>query len=507
MNRRNFITQAAAPLLAGSPPAQVRRERKNILLIYVEQFQHDVASFAGGPAATPNLEKLAGQAVNFRTACTTTALCSPARAALFTGRLGHRTSLEDNCYGWHSPVIGLDLKQTTIIEWTRKKGYFTGYFGKWHLGADGPIRRGVDRYTASGFERPRRPGKTEKPDFSLTKPYYEKGRTFAEKPGFYRTVPGDYESTHTAQVARAGAGFLEEAGKSDRPFFLGLSFLAVHPPYDVPKPYSEMYDWQRVELPGNVHDRFERKPAYQADVMWPFHDTGHMSDDDWRRSIAFYRGFVTMLDQGLGQVLDALKANGLAENTLVVVLADHGDMNGAHNRYDKGPYAYDEVMRIPLLVRWPGAAARQITRHVHSMDLNQTIVEWAGLEPDAANVDSRSLRPLIEHGDSGWVTPDEAFHRYEWYNGLWFGIRAIRTPEFKYCFNPGGADELYDLRKDPGELVNLIDTPGVRSVQGGLEDRLLAYLEKTADHLVAPRLRDHLTAMRASVPAGTKGRL
>src|ERR1043166_2671788 len=101
MNRRTFLTQATAPLLAGSPSPPAGGERKNILLIYMEQFQHNVASFAGGPARTPNLEKLAAEAVNFRTACTTTALCSPARAALFTGRLGHRTALEDNCYGWH----------------------------------------------------------------------------------------------------------------------------------------------------------------------------------------------------------------------------------------------------------------------------------------------------------------------------------------------------------------------------------------------------------------------
>lgn len=504
MNRRNFLTQAAAPLVGASAAAAGAagaRERKNILLIYMEQFQHDVASFAGGPARTPNLERLAAEGASFRTACTTTALCSPARAALFTGRLGHRTGLEDNCYGWHAPVTSLDLRHTTLIEWARKKNYYTGYFGKWHLGPDGPIRRGVNRYPANGFERPRNPGKTSKPDFSLTKPYYEKGRIFEEKPGFYKTAAGSYESSPTKNVARAGAAFLVGAQKMDQPFFLTLSFIAVHPPYDVPKPYNTMYDWRSIQLPVNVHDNFTNKPGYQADVMWPFHDTGHMSDDDWRRSNAFYRGFATMLDRGIGEVLDAVRSNGFWDNTLVIVLADHGDMNGAHNRYDKGPYSYDEVMRIPLLVRWPGAKAREIHRHVHSMDLNQTIVEWAGLEPDAPGIDSRSLRPLIENGDGGWSTPDEAYYRYEWYNGLWFGVRAIRTPDFKYCFNPGGIDELYDLRKDPGELVNRIDDPSVAPLQRRLEDRLLAYLEGTRDTLVAPRLKDHLTFIRAKNPA------
>jgi arylsulfatase A-like enzyme len=273
---------------------------------------------------------------------------------------------------------------------------------------------------------------------------------------------------------------------------LTVSFNAVHPPYDVPQPYNSMYDWRSIELPVNLHDRFDRKPAYQADVMWPFHDTAHMSDDDWRRSTAFYRGYITLLDRALGEILQALKANNQWENTLVIVIADHGDMNGAHNRFDKGPYSYDEVMRIPLLVRWPGMKARQISRLVHSIDINQTVVEWAGLQPETPNLDSRSLRPLMERGDSGWNAPDEAYYRYEWYNGLWFGIRAIRTQDFKYCFNPGGIDELYELRNDPGELTNRIDAPDLAAVQRDLEDRLLVHLEQTGDARVASRLKAYV---------------
>ena len=500
MNRRNFLTQTAVPLLGAAAPAHSKRERRNVVLLYCEQFQHDVASFAGGPAKTPNLEKFAAGAVNFRTACTTTALCSPARGALFTGRLGHRTGMEDNPYGWHSRDTALDMRHTTLIEWARQKDYFVGYFGKWHLGHNGPIHRGAQRYPAAGFEPPRIPGKTMKPDFSLTRPFYEKGRTFPEKRGFYATAKGSYETCPSHNVAQSGVGFLKEAAERDQPFFLTASFMAVHPPYDVPAPYNTMYDWRSTSLPANLHDNFANKPSYQADVMWPFHDTAHMSEDDWRRCTAFYHGYVTLLDRALGELLDAIEANHLRENTLVVVIADHGDMTGAHNRYDKGPYSYDEVMRIPLLVRWPGMAPREVVRHVHSMDVNRTIVEWAGLEPVDPNVDSRSLRPLMERGDSGWNVPDEAFYRYEWYNGLWFGVRAIRTPEFKYCFNPAGIDELYDLRKDPAELNNCIDTPAVASVQRNLEDRLLEYLEQTQDTLVAGRLRDYLAAHRRVKP-------
>ena len=348
MTRRTFLQHTPLAATAQRPAA-----RKNILLLYCEQFQHNVASFAGGPAKTENLEKFAAQSVNFSSACTTTGLCSPNRAALFTGRLGHRTGLDDNCHVWHSRLSELNPKQTTLIEWARSAGYFTGYYGKWHLGADGPIQRGVERYPEIGFERNRSGGKTQRPDFEAPKRYYDKSKSFPEKPGFYSTEDGSYETCQAATYARQGASFLKEAAGSERPFFLTLSFNAVHPPYHVVAPYNKMYDWRSIAPPSNLLDDFRGKPRYQNDIMWPFHDTAHMSVDDWKRCIAFYRGFVTLLDRALGETLDAVRQNGFWDNTMIVVVADHGDMCGAHNRFDKGPYCYDEIMRIPMLVRAP----------------------------------------------------------------------------------------------------------------------------------------------------------
>jgi arylsulfatase A-like enzyme len=484
MKRREFLISAGATVAHAAAG-----NRRNILLLYCEQFQHDIASFAGGPARTPHLETLAGDSVVFRTACTNAGLCSPNRSALFTGRLGHRTGLDDNCNVWHSRLEGLDPRHTTLIEWARRKNYFIGYYGKWHLGADGPILRGADRYPANGLERDRQPGKTRKPDFQAPKRYYDKTRTFTEKPGFYNTEKGTYEACHTAQIARQGAAFLKEAATVQRPFFLTLSFNAVHPPYQVPAPYNTMYNWRDIALPASVHDDFRGKPAYQNDIMWPFHDTAHMSDDDWRRAMAFYRGFVTLLDRGVGEVFDAVKAHGLWDDTLIVFVADHGDMCGAHNRFDKGPYCYDEIMRVPLVVRVPGAKGRQVRRHVCSVDINRTLADWAGFEPDIPNADSRSLLPLIERGDAGWTGPDEAFYRYEWYDGLWFGIRAMRTPDHKFCFNPAGVDELYDLRQDPAERHNLAGTLETKSIENDLARRLLGHLEQCGDALAAAKLK------------------
>lgn len=478
-SRLKIGTLAFASIFAFNSGNAEGQEKKNVLFILCDQFQFNVASYCNGSAQTPNLDKLARQSVNFLSACTTTALCSPARSALFTGRWGHRTGVDDNCNVWHSRLNGLDLEQTTLIDWAREKDYFQGYFGKWHLGSNGPARRGVTRFPNNGTEVGN--SKTQRPNFDITKKYYEKGKVFEEKPEFYGTAKGTYEDTYTKQLATQGIEFLNEATKTKLPFYLTVSFPGPHHPYIIPKEYANMYDYKKVELPKNFHDSYINKPQYQSDVFWYTCDVGHMTEDDWRKANTYYWGYITMIDRAIGEILDALKKNGLWENTLIVFTTDHGDMVGAHGRYDKGPYAYDEVMRIPMLIRVPNQPAHEINRQVSLMDLNQTLVEWMNLNPTQPNVDSRSLFPLIKNGDEGWNTPDEAFYCYEWYNGLWFGIRTIRTPEFKYSWNAVGIDELYDLKNDPIEMNNIINASSIIETKKLLQNKLLNYLKQTED--------------------------
>ncbi len=480
-----------------SNPAAVARPKafKNALLFCCEQFQHDAPEYVGGPVRTPNFAALAREATNFHTACTVTGLCSPSRAALFTGRLGHRTGLDDNCSSWHSRLSALGENQTTLIEGARRKGYFVGYYGKWHLGYDGPIRRGAHRFQYGGFDRNAEPGGSPqpKPDFNEFERYYDKSVKHEEKPGYYSTAKGTYEDTETYRIGKQAIDFVEESQKTGLPFFLTLAFNAVHPSYVVPPPYNQMYDYRTVKLPSNLNDTFQGKPDFQREVLWPYHDTGHMTEYDWRKSRAYYYGFISLLDRTFGQVTQALKDNGCWDNTLIVVVADHGDMCGAHNRFDKGPYSYDEILRVPLLVRVPGLPAGEISRHVSTIDVNRTLAEWMGLQPDVPNVDSRSLFPLIRDGDKGWDASDEAYYRYEWFCGRWYGIRAIRTPEHKYSFNPTGIDELYDLKQDPGEMQNLAYSSAHEKIKAELQERLLVHLQAVEEPLLYRKLRSHVS--------------
>ena len=116
------------------------------------------------------------------------------------------------------------------------------------------------------------------------------------------------------------------------------------------------------------------------------------------------------------------------------------------------------------------------------IDVNQTIVDWLDLKPDNGQRFGRSLLPLIRREKDAWGgVPDVAFYRYEWYNGKWYGIRAVRTPRWKYCWNPVGIDELYDLKNDAGETVNRIGDPKAAGELKRLQRRLIAHLEETGD--------------------------
>lgn len=465
--------------------AQAERPAKkhNVVLVTFDDLRQDTPAFNGGPAKTPNMDRLAAVSTNFRNAMTTVGLCSPSRATLFTGRYGHQTGLDDNCHVWHSRLFGLDESQSSVIEWADDAGYFVGYFGKWHLGADGPIKRGADRFPERGIERGRGPGERyRKPSgYDNISQFYESGRTFEEKPGYFGTRKGTFEQTSEHHDSLQAVEFLSEAAKDNRPFLLCVNYHGPHPPYIVPAPYNTAYSPDSVDLPKNFLHVGKDTPRYQNDPLWYWHDVDHLSPLDWRKMNTYYWGFVTMVDRAVGLVLDAVRELQLMDDTLIVLVGDQGSMLGEHKLYDKGPYCYDELMRIPILLFVPGSKGGTVERQVSLIDVNQTIVDWLELRPTGKR-HSRSLLPLAKDPENGWQgVPDETFYRYEWYNGKWYGVRAVRTPHWKYCWNPVGIDELYDLKNDPGEMVNRINDVEVASTLRKLQRRLDKHLKETED--------------------------
>ncbi len=479
------LATSTIPLVASAATKhQSNKEIKNVVFIITDDMRLDMTAYGGGKLQTPNIDMLRQESVTFANACTTTGLSSPSRAALFTGQLGHRTKLEDNLNLWHCEDLTLDAAHTTIYEWASTAGYNVGYFGKWHLGYITPDQRGAEHYVGSANEIGI--AKQPRPNYHVTQKYYPDAEgnieLFDEKPEYYSTLNSSYEKSEAKKQVDLGIQFIDELVEGEnRPFFLTLSFHTPHPSYKVPEPWNKMYDYREVELPQSVHSR-QAGLDFQYDILWPWMDVEHMSDDDWRKTISYAMGLCTMFDKALGEFFDKLKEEDLWENTLIIFTSDQGTMLAEHGLYDKGPYAYDGLMRIPMLVKMPSVEAHEVMHQVSLIDINQTLVEYMNLQPSNATRDSRSLLPLIKEGDDAWTNvPDEAFYRYEKYNGRWFGVRTIRTPHYKYSFNPLGSDQLYDLVQDPFEMHNLIDNTAYSETLRMLRTRLLVHLQKCND--------------------------
>lgn len=461
--------------------------RPNILILMFDDMRFDSFSYRGGPVSTPNIDALAAESTRFDMAITTTGLCSPSRAAFFTGRWGHRTGLDDNVELWHSRLTELNIAEDDIIQTASRNGYNVGYVGKWHLGANGPALRGADFVGAFTEETAYSRFYTPYQGFELIQHYNAGGRDDnGEKREYYQTLPGTFEDSDLGSRVTSGREFFAQAAQSEEPFFGVVSFQQPHPPYRVVEPYASMFDPAEIEMPDNYNAPRVNKPLALEYPFWPWHDVSHMTDADWRETRAHYYGAIAGIDRAVGELIAELRAQGLYDDMHIIFIGDQGSMIGEHGLYDKMAYAYDELMRIPLLIRDPSADPSIVERHVSLIDVPATIYDWMGVQPTLP-LDGQSLAPVIE-GTGELSGPDDALYAYEWYNGSWFGLRSLRTPGFKYVWNPGDSrDELYDLVNDPGELSNLIDSSAhsdtLHALRMRLHERLVEVEDPSAERL------------------------
>jgi arylsulfatase A-like enzyme len=376
------------------------------------------------------------------------------------------------------------------IEAGADAGYRVGYFGKWHLGPDGPRERGAAE--SSRAIDARQVPFDEKPgghSYAAVAARYaeERRRLVSGNPPFYGELPGGREQTHAFRLVEEVRGFLERHAHSGgtTPFLLTASFTGPHFPHYLPGSYARRYLPEEVPLPASLGDDFAGKPWFHRVPWWPSMDTAPFDEAEWRRAIAYTWGHMTMVDEAIGCVLDLLAKHGHDQDTAVLFAADHGDMCGEHNRFDKAAYFYEEVLRIPLCVHLPGAGPAVNAAPVSFIDLGTTLFHLLGEQDHGAATDGRDLSPLVgtNRVPSDW--DDAAYASYHLYNGISFECRCVRTATHKYVWNPQDVDELYDLDRDPAELTNLIDRRDYACVRAELSAQLRSWLLAAGDPLPA----------------------
>jgi arylsulfatase A-like enzyme len=241
-----------------------------------------------------------------------------------------------------------------------------------------------------------------------------------------------------------------------------------------------MYNPDDVVLPGAFGETFANKPAVQR-VYQQHWRTDNFTLPEWRRIIAAYWGFVTLIDEQIGRVLAEMQALGLSDDTAVIFSTDHGSFEGNHQLNDKGPAMYDDTYRIPLIARVPGLTQPKIVdRYVSLLDLTATFLDLAGIAVPR-RYDGQSLLPLLR-GAPATPAPEHVFAEFHGHH-FPYSQRMIRTRRHKLVMNPADICELYDLEKDPDELVNRIDQADYASIQRDLFTRLYRQVISSGDRL------------------------
>lgn len=464
----------------------------NIVLIQTDQQRRDsVGVYGNETVRTPTIDQLAREGVVFDYAFSPIPLCAPARASLLTGErpLSHGIlfNREFNISGrcdFHSCDV-------TLPKILSSHGHLCTHVGKWHVGSDltpHDCEFGGVHYPGYGYpdSHPHYLAYLDSvgADFVLRDRLYSRWPDGSDKYLLAAVQDGPEEASVPHYLTNLAIDAIRAAARTGSPFYLQLDFWEPHAPYILPRRYAEMYDPDTIEPWPNFADDMHGKPEIQR-AYRRYWGIDRFSWDEWRRLVAMSYGSVTLLDDQVRRVIAALSEFGLRESTAVLFTSDHGGMVGAHGLEDKGPYLYDEVCRVPLVARVPGAAGgRRSDALVYNMDLMPTILELAGCGVPS-ELDAVSLLPVIR--GQALSVRDAAEPVYAEFHGhqIPYEQRMVRTRDAKYVFNAGDIDELYDLKQDPGEMTNLVGAGGCEDLLSEMRLLLRAKLVDTRDPILA----------------------
>lgn len=441
---------------------------KNFLFIMTDtQSQDMVGAYGERRVETPNLDRLAKSGVAFTRGYTTCPLCTPARSSIFSGLHPQVNGAWANNM---APASNFPLMGTIF----RNLGYKTAYTGKWHLDGTGYFGDGV---AGGGFDQEWwYDGKCYAEDIGLER--FQKYRRCQTTTDLKENGFEDEGSIWAHRVADRALDFLSKAG--DQPFVLAVSFDEPHGPFVAPPEYWGRFPHADIPRRPNFAASLEGKPSLQQSAR------EYRSEAEWplaTKKLSKLYGCNSYVDQEIGRVLDALEGP-LRRDTVVIYTSDHGDMRGSHGLSSKGPMMYDEITRVPFIIRAPGCASMRTDSLASHVDIIPTMLELAGQEPVEC-LQGKSLVPVLK--DTGREvngTVFLGFHRFALNHDGWGGFYPIRcavTKRYKLSINLLDKDELYDLQNDPYEMKNLIDDPGFASERDWLHQEILNEMERIRD--------------------------
>jgi arylsulfatase A-like enzyme len=430
-----------------------QKDKPNVIFILADQWRADAVGYAGNKdVITPNLDRLAKESLVFENAVTVMAVCAPWRASFLTGQY----PLTNGVFYNDKP---LPSEAVTLAEIYKEQGYRTGYIGKWHLNGH---KRGEDAFSARDKPVP----KDRRQGFDYWK---VREVTHDYNDSFYYDENNEkqyWEGYDAFSQTDSAISYIHK--NKDYPFLLMLSWGPPHNPYHTaPEEYKAMYDPSKINLRENVPEHLQ---------------------DSARQVIADYYAHITALDKAVGDLLDAVDKQGIADNTIFVFASEHGDM-----LFSKGVLRkqrpWDESIKVPLLVRYPKKLTkpRRIKRPIDTPDLLPTLLGLSGINVPKSVEGKDYSEPLLQGKD----IPDDGalimlpvpFHEWNFSNGG-REYRGIRTERYTYVKDLLGPWLLYDNENDPYQQKNLVDMKEYSGLQKSLENELQSKLQQTKDEFL-----------------------
>jgi len=448
--------------------------RPNIVVVLVDDMRWDEFGAAGHNfIMTPNIDRIAKEGAYFINAFATTPLCSPSRASFLTGQYAHTNGIIDN-----TARNEQSHQLNTFPKQLHDNGYATAFIGKWHMGNDDSKRPGFDYWVSLKGQ-----GEAIDPALNIN--------------GELQTVRGYVTDILIDHSLR----FINQ--KRDQPFLLYLSHKALHPNITQRDDGSVVDIGEGGFIPAKRHlgmyetAVFKRRPNYNIPPLDKpalarrIDGLPSLSPETStkEKTIRERSEMLMAVDEGLGAILKALEDKGELDNTIVVFTSDHGYWYGEHCLDLERRLAYEEAIRIPMLVRYPPTikAGTKPEQMVLSIDLAPTLLEMAGVRP-SNSFQGKSWVPIFAGKIKAWRNSflveyysDNVFPRI-----VKMGYKAVRNQRYKYIHYTDleGMNELYDLVIDPYELHNIINDPKMTETVKEMKKELNRLLQQSgADKL------------------------
>jgi len=469
--RFSILLQAITAIIEQPNLVIIMTDEHNLKTLgcYRELFNDSFVWGEGVEVKTPNIDSLARDGAIFTNFNTVAPLCTPSRASFLSGLYPHFTGAIHNHQAMYEDVV-------TFADILNKRAdYQTGYVGKWHLNGD---------------EKPGFSNKERHFGFHHNKYQFNRGhwKLFDEDP--HTGEINVYEWKHKHKVKSEikdayvtdflfgkGFKFMKKRIKEDKKFALMLSIPDPHGPNIIRPPYDTMYNHLNFTLPPSAVAAYHRKPALPGWVLREndLEKADEMiksieNDDKWQTNMRNYFGMVKLIDDKVGQLLSFLEKNGQDENTIIVFTSDHGDMMGEHGRYNKGN-PYQSSAGVPFIIRYPGRVTRKVINTAHSStDFAPTILGLMGIDYSGiAFQGTDASDEILSNATSSTLEQVRFIAGPHW--------AAAVDRQYKLVLSKYAPPWLFDLKKDPNEIINYSGNPSYNGIMEKLRHELRNAIE------------------------------